>query len=107
MDRSTGDKNPGYASGRGYLLVHGTVWCAELVRNLPQGSVTVTVTGAADGGQDAAPGGDKAFLLAGVEEHELGMGDPADHGQDHRGLRICGHGTCVSVGKVPANPWAR
>ena len=37
--------------------------------------------GTADGGQDAAPGADAAFLLAGIEEHERGMGDLAHDGQ--------------------------
>jgi len=36
---------------------------------------------AADGGQHAAPGADAAFLLAGIEEHERGMGDLAHDGQ--------------------------
>ena len=37
--------------------------------------------GAADGGQDAAPGGDAAFLFGGVEEHEDGVDDLAHHRQ--------------------------
>lgn len=38
-------------------------------------------SGAAHSGEDSAPGGDAAFLFAGVEEHECGMCDFAHHGQ--------------------------
>lgn len=43
--------------------------------------------GPADGGEDAAPRGDAAFLFAGVEEHERGVRHLAHHGQGG-GVRV-------------------
>ena len=37
--------------------------------------------GTTDGGEDAAPGGDAAFLFTGVEEHERGMREADDRGE--------------------------
>ena len=54
--------------------------------------------GPADGRENASPGRDAAFLLAGVEEHERGMGDLAHHGQGG-GVGVVDHpGAGVGVG---------
>ncbi|MPM79888.1 hypothetical protein SDC9_126930 [bioreactor metagenome] len=54
--------------------------------------------GAADGREHAAPGADAAFLFAGVEEHERGMGDLAHHGQGGRVGVVDHPGPGVGVG---------